>query len=82
MTMTQFDEPEVEMVYVGSTRPELYELKNRYRRKGANVVCSCGQIIHTEEGLFPHWQLGHFDKPIHKPWPEVVRAKRAQAEEP
>ena len=45
--------PQVEMV-----RPKWEDVSHP---KGY-VMCSCGQILQTQESVREHWQLGHFDK--------------------
>ena len=32
-------------------------------------VCRCGSTLWHRDGMFPHWELGHFDVPDASPEP-------------
>lgn len=39
-------------------RPVWKEFINKYNTA---MLCDCGEIVQTRQGIYEHWQQGHFD---------------------
>lgn len=39
-------------------RPVWEEFIEQYKTA---ILCRCGDILHTRQSIFEHWQQGHFD---------------------
>lgn len=64
--------PDNDNIFIGTHRPP----EPPYPPTGVAVLmCACGQHIWTREGVFAHWQMGHFDTPVYRTVEEVVRMK-------
>ena len=56
-------------ITVGTFRPnfnELYTSMTAGIEGSCVVVCNCGTGLWTRQGVFEHWQNGHFDEVVNR----------------
>lgn len=73
------EEPQEE-VFVGWFKPDIRGLYEQLSKEG-KLMCPCGRAVNSNRYVFEHWQLGHFDTPVTKPWGEVAAAVARQEKE-